>query len=349
MGPILRLRVVVLHNRDFNDETSPEYESSADVEKAAVDVLEALESRGHQVVKVAIEDPALQCLWRAMERFMADPPDIVFNLCESLAGDVRHEVVVPALLDLARIPYTGSEALGLSIALQKDRTKAALAAHGIPTPAWRLFAPHLARSAKEIDLPFPLIVKPSREDASVGIDRNSVVHTERELSRKVAEVVERFRQPALVERFIEGREIYVSLVGNETPEALPMHEIDFLGLPMEFPRIVSYAGKWHTDSDEWRFTRPVRADHLSEVEVQRLEDVALAAFRALELRDYARVDLRLGTDGVPYVIDVNPNCDLSNGAGVSRAAALANWTYPELIERIVLTALRRYEVKKGVV
>jgi D-alanine-D-alanine ligase len=345
MGHVQRLRVVVLQNRDFSDDTAPEYDSRADVEKAAIDLIGALESRGHEVSKIDIGEPALPSLWRAIDRLVADPPHVVLNLCESLAGDARHEALVPAVLDLAGLPYTGSGPLGLGLALQKDRAKALLLAQGVPTPAWRV----LSDEAAEIDLPFPLIVKPSREDASVGIDRHSVVHDQSELSGKVAEVIERFRQPALVERFIEGREIYVSLVGNGPPVALPMHEIDFSELPASLPRIVSYAGKWHTDSDECRFTRPVRAERLSAAQTRRLAEAAQAAFSALGLRDYARIDIRLGHDGVPYVIDVNPNCDLSRGAGVSRAASFADWSYPELIERIVLAARRRYEENQGVI
>jgi D-alanine-D-alanine ligase len=187
-------------------------------------------------------------------------------------------------------------------------------------------------------LPFPLIVKPAREDASVGITRTSVVHDRRQLAAQVARVRARFRQPVLVERYIEGRELYVSLLGDD---ALPMHEIDFSTLPADRPRIVTYLGKWAPKSIECRGTRPIKCEGLDDRSRERCVAAARAAFAALGLRDYARVDLRLAADGTPYVIDVNPNCDLSDGAGVSRAASYGGLSYPELIWRVCKAALAR--------
>jgi D-alanine-D-alanine ligase len=330
------LAIVVVHNHDF-DPRADVNASQADVENAARDVVRALRERGYRADTLAVaaaQPGALDGATAAARELAQRAPDLVFNLCESLGGDGRHEPVLPSLLELAGVPYTGSGPLGLAIAVRKDFTKRILRAAGVPTPE----AVVVDRDEAPVDLPFPLIVKPTREDASVGISWSSVVRDRGELAARVAEVRARFHQPALVERFVDGRELYVSIVGGE---ALPMHEIDFSALPADRPRIVTYAGKWDTQSLDYKGTRPVRAEGLDARVRARCEAAARAAFDALELRDYARVDLRLATDGTPYVIDVNPNCDLSDGAGVSRAASFAGWSYAELIERVCLSALAR--------
>jgi D-alanine-D-alanine ligase len=157
-------------------------------------------------------------------------------------------------------------------------------------------------------------------------------------------VLDRYRQPALVEEYIEGREIYASLLGrvDRAPEILPLHEIDFSDMPPDRPNIVSFEGKWVEDSVEYLGTRPVPCGELTPAARARITEVALGAFAALELTDYGRVDIRLTADGVPYVIDVNPNCDLSQeGGGFSRAARAAGLSYADLVLRILDLALAR--------
>jgi D-alanine-D-alanine ligase len=332
-----RLRVVVLHNCDFADD-DPAVASRADVVNAARDVARALTDRGHVVSTLAVDGgEPLAAAHAAVAELTRRAPDLVFNLCESLAGDSRNEVVLPTLMELAGLRYTGSGPLALGIALRKELTKRVLRAEGVPTPEAVALTTNDVSSCK---LPFPLIVKPAREDASVGITRNSVVRDKKQLAAQVAEVRARFRQPVLVERYIDGRELYVSLLGAR-PDALPMHEIDFSTLPADRPRIVSYLGKWDASSVEYQGTRSVRCVGLDDATRDRCVAAARAAFLALGLRDYARCDLRLARDGTPYVIDVNPNCDLSDGAGVSRAASFGGLSYPDLIERVCEAALAR--------
>jgi D-alanine-D-alanine ligase len=328
------LRVVVLHNRDGASDRP----DVGDVVNAARDVARALGERGCRVSTLAVDDgDAVLAAGRALAALRKDKPELIFNLCESLAGDARNEVVLPQLLELAGLRYTGSGPLALGIALRKDLTKKLLRAEGVSTPeAVTLFDDDIT----PVKLPFPLIVKPTREDASVGISRRSVVHDRRQLASQVAAVRKQFRQPVLVERYIEGRELYVSLIGAR-PEALPLHEIDFSTLPADRPRIVSYAGKWDPSSVEYQGTRSVKCEKLDDAARERCVTAARAAFFALGLRDYGRVDVRLAHDGTPYVIDVNPNCDLSDGAGVSRAASYGNIAYSELIWRICQAALQR--------
>jgi D-alanine-D-alanine ligase len=339
MGPARRASILIVHNRDFPSADDPEFASRADVENAARDVATALAGRGFDVETLGVPESPEE-----VARLAADiaerAPDLVFNLCESLSGDARHESVLPSLFELFGVRYTGAGPLALATALRKDRTKAILRGQAVPTPAGFVSDGPLPRELP----PFPLIVKPTREDASTGIWLRSVVHDAAALQARIDEVAARYRQAALVEQFIDGRELYVSLVGNDGDlEALPMHEVDFAAMPAGAPRIVTYDGKWDPGSDEYRGTQSVRAEGLDDELRARCAEVARAAFAALELRDYARVDLRLGGDGTPYVIDVNPNCDLSDGAGVCRAASFAGIAYPELIERVVAAALARYE------
>jgi len=339
MGHSRRLCILVLHNRDFAAADDPEFASRADVENAARDVARALASRGYTVDTLAVPPDPIDAVG-LVAGIVARAPDLVFNLCESLAGDARHEAVLPSLFELAGVRYTGSGPYALGTALRKDRTKALLRGLGVPTP----------RAAVSTDgelpaglPPLPCIVKPAREDASTGIWLRSVVKTPQQTAERVAEVHARYRQPVLVEEFIAGRELYVSLVGNgEALTALPMHEVDFSAMPPGAPHIVTYDGKWVPSSQEYKGTNSVRAE-VSAAVAARCADVARAAFGALELSDYARVDLRLARDGTPYVIDVNPNCDLSDGAGVCRAASFGGLSYPDLLERIVAAATARYE------
>ncbi len=338
------LRITVLHNSDFATSSAPHdrgdlgHESRADVVQAAADVARALVSRGHRVDTIAVADGAgPRPLVRLLDDLHRSAPDLIFNLCESLAGDSRHEALIAALLDWCGRPYTGSGPLALGLCLRKDMAKQILVAAGIPTPRSVVVAGELPPS---LEVRFPVIVKPTREDASVGITRDSVVHDRAQLAAQVARLYGALAQPLLVEEYIAGRELYVSLLGGP-PLPLPMHEIDFSTLPAHLPRIVTYDGKWDRASVEYTGTRPTRAVGLSEAVVARCHDVALRSAAALGLQDYARIDLRLTADDEPYVIDVNPNCDLSEGAGFARSAAFGDLPYAETIERICRAALSR--------
>lgn len=331
-------RVLVVHNRDFeHSQHDPENGSRADIKGTAQEVVAALARAGLVGEALGIDED----LGGAMAAIAAFAPDVVFNLCESLSGDARFEPLLPMLLERAGIPYTGSPPLTLGLALHKHKAKAILRAAGVPTPdAVCLATPDISAVA----LPFPLIVKPSREDASVGISAQSVVHDRAELGRQVTGVIARYRQPALVEQFIQGREIYVSMLGrlDGDIDLLPLHEIDFSEMPAGQPHIVSYAAKWEADSAEYRGTKPVRCGGLDDVVAARLASVARAAFAAMELRDYGRLDVRLAADGTPYVIDINPNCDLSEtSGGFARAGRAAGLGYEEVIRRIVTLASQR--------
>jgi D-alanine-D-alanine ligase len=335
-------RVIVIFNRDFEGaEADPENKAREDIKGIADHVAELLARDGFVSDKLGVTGD----VFAAVEGIKAFAPDAVFNLCESIGGDNRFEPLLPLLLDREGIAYTGSGPLTLSIALHKHKAKEILRARGVPTPeAIHLTTPDVSG----VTIPFPLIVKPAREDASVGICSDSVVHDRAALRRRVTHILSHYRQPALVERYIEGREIYVSMLGRPTgaPQIFPFYEIDFSLMPADRPRIVSFEGKWVEGSDEFVGTKPVLCEGLSPETYARITEVAHRAFEAMELRDYGRLDVRLATSGpdagTPFVIDVNPNCDLSDEAGgYAKAARAAGLGYDEVIRRIVELALLR--------
>ena len=331
-------RIVVTFNRDFEGaEADPENKAREDIRDIAENIVRILDGAGYDSSELGIT----RDVHGALEELEARRPDAVFNLCESIQGDGRFEALLPLLFDLEAIAYTGSGPFALSLALRKEKVKEILRARGVPTPQGLLVA---SEDTTAIDLPFPLIVKPSREDASVGISNTSVVHDRAALAERVQHVIRKYQQPALVEQYIEGREIYVSLLGRlgERPQIFPFFEIDFSDMPADRPEIVSFEGKWVEDSVDYLGTRPVRCEGLTPAVRQRIADTALAAFEAIELRDYGRMDVRLAADGTPYIIDVNPNCDLSDLAGgFSKAARAGGLSYKDVILRIVSLALSR--------
>lgn len=329
--------VAILYNVDFEDAIPPSDQgpdNRATVESVATDVSAALGADGSHALTLIPVDGDFADLRAALETLA---PSCVFNLCESLGGDARLETVLPTVLDLLGIAYTGSCAEALSAALYKDRVKARLIQAGVPTPDWVL----MDRPDAPCDLPYPLFVKPSREDGSAGISSRSVVHNEQELRTRVDELISTFKAPCLVEQFIDGREFNVALLGYPQARVLPLQEIDFSALPDDKPKIVSYDAKWRAGSVDDLGTQPVMHPDLPSAMAARLRRAASEAFRAVDVRDYGRVDLRLSSSGVPYVIDVNPNCDLSPDAGFARAARSVGIEYPALLKLLVRYALRR--------
>ena len=329
------MRIAILHNRDHQLlEEDPGREAREDVVRVAAALQEALSGGLREVALVPVDSDVLG-IGRALEFERAD---VVVNLCESLAADARGEMVVPALLELMGLAYTGSSALSLGLSLHKNKAKELLRARGVPTPDFALV--DSVADVVKVDLPFPLIVKPSREDASMGIDFDSVVHDRPSLGKAVARVVRIFRQPALVERFIEGREIYVPLLGNRPRQALPLTEISFGAAFEGRPRVLTYTAKWDAASAQC-IDSPSKPVTLSAPLERRCIEIALAAFEALECRDYGRVDLRLDSSGQPFVIDINPNCDLHPQSGFARAASSAGIAYADLGLHLVELALER--------
>jgi D-alanine-D-alanine ligase len=269
--------------------------------------------------------------------------DVVVNLAESWAGQARFEPAVAWMLECLGRPYTGAPPRALALCLEKPSTRAVLASAGLPVPRGVL----LPRSDDPIDREAlgrgPWIVKPAAQDASHGIDSGSVVDAEEALRARVSELDRRGLGPALIEEYIDGRELNVSIVelDGAPPRVLPIAEIVFgTEFPRGVPRILTYAAKWNEQSAEYRGSRSVEARDLDAGLRAQVEKLALAAWRALGLRDYGRVDLRLDARG-PFVVDVNPNPDLSRGAGLCLAAERAGIGYEELVVGILRGAARR--------
>ncbi len=330
------MHIAILYNRDHEQlEDDPGREARADVTRVASALADALQHGGFRPEPIAVEGSRLEFV----DLLARMRPDLVINLCESVAADSRAEVVIPCLLDMLGLPYTGSSALSLGLALHKDKAKELLRARGVPTPGFARV--DRLEDLERLALPFPLIVKPAREDASMGITRDSVVHDPAALRRAVEAVITTFHQPAIVEQFIPGREIYVPLLGNAPRRALPLTEIRFGQLFQDRPNIVTYAGKWEENSPEYVNT-PSGPCLLEDKALEaRLVKTALEAFAALEGQDYGRVDLRVTPDGQPYVIDINPNCDLHPDAGFAKAALAAGMDYRALARTLVEVALER--------
>ncbi|MHB8873215.1 MAG: D-alanine--D-alanine ligase family protein, partial [Myxococcaceae bacterium] len=238
------MNITILHNCDHDVLVDdPGREAREDVVRVAGALANALSRDG-----VCAELLPVSGLASTITVLEQRRPDLVINLCESLAADSRGEMVLPSVLEMLGIPYSGSSALALGLALHKNKAKELLFARGVSTPEFAVV--ESLDELAELELPFPLIVKPAREDASVGIDFSSVVSDREALARAVGQVLATFAQPALVERYIEGREIYVPLLGNTPRAALPLTEIRFGRAFEGKPRIVSYKAKWDAASPE---------------------------------------------------------------------------------------------------
>jgi D-alanine-D-alanine ligase len=274
-----------------------------------------------------------------LEEILAAKADLIFNLCEEFFGQTRLEMNIAALIELLDLPYTGSSSLVLGLSQDKGKTKAILSHHHIPTPPYRVWEP--GKEDLLTGLSFPLIVKPLCEDASLGIDNNAFIQDQKALSEQAQKIYQDYGQPVLIEEFIAGRELNISILGNEAPQILPISEIDFSSMPPGLPKICGYAAKWDEESKEFFHTVPKCPAVLSpEIEKEVLH-VSLQTYRVMECSDYARVDIRLSSDGIPYVLEVNANPDISPDAGITRSAKAAGLSYPELIGRIVELAMDR--------
>jgi len=266
--------------------------------------------------------------------------DVVFNLVESVGGDSMKEMYVAGIFELMNVPYTGCSAVTLGLCLNKHRAKLIIKGAGYNVPEWKLFeTPN--KIIFDSKPKFPLIVKPSREDASVGISEQSIVYNEKELAEQVEFLYSSLRQPIIAEEFIDGREINSAILGDKNKIALPLSEIDFSTLPYELPKIVTYEGKWIKHSTYYKHTIPICPAPLDEVMSSKLKSLALEITTIFGCRDYARVDFRLAKNDIPYVLEVNPNPDISIDAGFARAAEAYGISYDELMLTIIQFALER--------
>ncbi|HOJ07599.1 MAG: ATP-grasp domain-containing protein [Ignavibacteriota bacterium] len=275
---------------------------------------------------------------RTIQEITKYNPDAILNFVESVEGIAHYEYCMAGLYELLDYEYTGNVPQTLGNCLDKKRTKEILYSNGIKTPGAITLAPNQKFSKNDIDLNYPLILKLVDEDASIGISENSVVNNYKELRKHYNFLTKTYNKKLIVEEYIVGRELNCAVLGGKT---LPISEIDFTGLPENLPKIVTYDGKWIEGSTYYNYTKPVCPAKLeSDLKIQ-IEEIAANAYNVLGCRDYARVDIRLSADKIPYVIEVNPNPDVSSDSGFARAAAASGKNYSELLFTITNFALQR--------
>ena len=337
-----KLKIIVLYDRvlvDDSEEQSTSSEKSPvtrtlDKKEVEEEVADALTKLGHEPMMHELDGTPKSLL--ALARMECD---LVFNLTESFAGDDTADFKIAGFLELIGKNYTGSGTHGLMMAQDKALAKKIFQFHGVHTPVFaKSFRGRLDFSH---DLHFPVIVKPAREDGSIGIEFSAVVNSIRELMERIDWLHANFDSPVLIEEYVEGREMYVGVIGNDKPEALPVVELDLSKLPDGTPRIASAEVKWGKGTKAYRDTKSAIATDLPEEAVAVLQQTAVAAYQALELHDYGRVDMRLQPNGRATVIEVNPNPWLSSKAEFAMAARKSGRTYPQLVEEIVELAIAR--------
>ena len=337
--------VVELWRRDGRK--SPDWDPSLIVEpwdtvaEEIDQIVESVREGGYEAKSVNIRDNFDTLL----ESVRTEKADVVLNLVEWFHDDIEHETHVPAMFELLGQSYTGNRPLALSLCQKKPHAKSLLAAAGLPVPRGILVDLLMGKAPADLTLTYPMIVKPAFDDASGGIDAGSVVRDRKALDARVNLVVGEHKMPALIEEFIEGREIHCAILGK-TP--LPLYEMSFKpdavdndGRPM--PNIITYRAKWDPFSrDHYAMEGKCPVDDLDDATVHKIQSIALRAFATLGCRDYARVDMRLraGTNE-PYILEVNPNPDLADGCAFAQCVRASGRTYAQAIQELVGFAYER--------
>jgi D-alanine-D-alanine ligase len=302
--------------------------------KTASSIHEALLRLGYPTVMVPAKTD-LESFARDLSQY-SPRNTFVFNVCDGFAGDNFSASLIPQVLKDLGFKYTGSKAEAVRLCTDKARAKRRLLKQGVPTPAYQLFS----KPRGGVSLQFPAIVKPVHEDASMGINENSVVTNASDMFERVDYVVSEYRQPALVEEYITGREFSVSMWGNGTMEVMPISEHDFSAIDDPLKSLLTYESKWLEDSFTYNSFSVICPADLTKTEEETIKTTAVSAFRAIGLRDFGRVDMRY-RDGVPYVIDINELPDLAPDAGFARSAEMAGYPYDQMVDRILNLALHR--------
>ena len=330
----MRTRVAIIYNQPQHSR----YEAIGEGQ-AVLGVLDAVEAVRQALLELDF-DVTLLPLVLPVERSERElrnlNKDLVFNLFEGFCGYPETETMPPEVLSETGIHYTGCPASALKLGLDKAKMKVLLKAAGIETPDFQLLNPETLRMFR---LGYPCIVKPRCEDASHGLSPESVVNDSASLERQIRLVSTRYSGGALVEKFIGGREFNATVLGDSESSVLPLSEIVYT-LPSGMPRILTFAAKWEPESPYYQGTKASCPAEVETEERQRITEAALAAFRILGGRGYARVDMRMDQAGQVNIIEVNPNPDISPGSGAVRQAETAGMTYTQFIQRIVQVALR---------
>jgi len=326
-----KIPVVLLYN--INPEwTQKEQE---EVIRQSTELGNALQETGYPVSTVCIQNDDIAS---ALRDFAPDQY-IIFNWCEDIPGVEHGEWLVARKLEELGYTFTGAASAALALAYDKQKVKNLLDQAAIPTPAWRIFK---APDGQDWNI-FPAIVKPQNEHCSAGITPESVVLNQEDLKKRISFILAQYSQPALVEDFIDGREFHVAVWGNEKISVLPAAEMDFASFGNIGDRLCSYEAKFIPGSQHYEEIKTLLPAPLSLEENTAMEKVCVDAYRVTGCRDYARMDIRL-RDNIFYVLDVNPNADISSDASMACAAETDGITYAQMGSRIVQMAVRRHPV-----
>ncbi|MBW2995337.1 ATP-grasp domain-containing protein [Candidatus Woesearchaeota archaeon] len=325
------MRIAVLSNI-FKASGKSEVED--DLTKVGNAVRDALLSFGHDVQFYDVNETTFEKLRKAKI-------DMAFNVCERFNGSSFFEPHVASMLELLQIPYTGSGPLTLAMCMNKARVKEILTHHEIPTPKFQVF--YSKNKKMDDDLRFPLIVKPTCMDNSIGITNKSIVYNEKEMRARVAYVIRMYNQPALVEEYIEGRELAVGVLGNNgSAKVLPIFEHEF---PNDMPdKILNYDTKWDDEGDSYNNIYEVCPAPMPKYLEAKIRKIALDVYKILDVKDYGRVDIRLSNDGIPYVLEMNPNPGISADCQIPIASEEVGLKYHEMIHGILKHAMERHGI-----
>jgi D-alanine-D-alanine ligase len=334
-----QLRVLAMMHEDLVPPESVEGMTEEQIApfKTEYDIMVTLEEDlGHQARCVGLNDD-LSVLRHAIDTFK---PHIVFNILEEFDGKAVFDQHVVSYLELLRVPYTGGSPLGLTLARDKGLSKRILASYGLPVPKFAVF-PMGQKVRRPPEVGFPLFVKSVNEEASLGISRASIVRTDQQLQRRVAFVHESVGTDAIAEQYVEGRELYVAILGNERLQVFPVWELRFTKAPSDVPVIATSHVKWSLKYQKRHGVMTGPARNLSKRQEAEIKRICKQAYRVLGLTGYGRVDLRMADDGQVYIIEVNPNPQLMYGEDFAESAHHAGVTYEKLIQRILNLGLRR--------
>ncbi len=333
--PRTRLRVVLIYNSDTGSmpDKPGDHGSTAELKVVIRQMARALRTTGCDVVIL----PLHRDLLHFQRRLRRLSPDVVFNQYEDVVHGAAYEMRLAAIVRMMGYPVTGSPALALGLHSDKYLAASILQGVGVRIPPQTTLLERLG----DVDgrkWQFPVIVQPSREHAGVGLDRDSVVFSKKALRERAAHIIRTYRQPALAESFLPGREFNVSVLGGRRMRVLPLAEVDYSRLPPEIPPIMSYAAKFVETSEEYKKTG-VRCPAVVKPELAReIGAMALRAFRIVGGWGYGRVDIRLDARDNPRVLEVNCNPSLEEGVALARSAAAAGISYPQLLRMIVKAA-----------
>ncbi len=324
-----KVLIGILYNKPEVKENSIDYEATMGVMDEVKAVEESLKILNYDYIELPILSSNTS---EIMKMLIEKEWHCIINLCESFNGKNMEQYKIPAVLELLNIPYTGSNSYAILLTTDKAYTKNVLSLNGLPVP--RYFTNSDGANLPE-DLIFPLIVKPQYEDASVGVESTSVVYNPKELLKEIKRVIDKFNQPAIIEEYINGREINVAIVEDEEINVLPLSEIIFENFPADTPKIVSYKAKWIKDSWEEKQT-PAICPAVLDIKIEDyIKEIAIKAFKICKCQDYARVDIRLDERNNPYIIEVNCNPDISPHAGFARSWKASGKNYNDFIKFLI--------------